>query len=101
MAKKSGALTEEQKSVFEMWLKDKWKTDSACPICTANNWISGDHFVTPILYEPGGGISIGGLSYPQVFIICSNCGHTHYFNAMMIPGLVKPPTVDDQGQNDG
>lgn len=44
----------------------------------------GHQLVTPVLTDPGGGITIGGSTMPQVPLICTNCGYTRYFNYMVL-----------------
>lgn len=40
--------------------------------------------VTPMVFERAGGITIGGRSYPQIMVVCGNCGHTSYFNLIAL-----------------
>ena len=89
-----GSLTPEQQKQIQDWLKENWKGASNCSVCLANSWNIAGHLVTPtILVE--GGMSIGGSYYPQVMSICSNCGHTVYFNAMVM-GIIKAKDKDKE-----
>ncbi len=36
----------------------------------------------------GGGLIVGGPTYPQVMIVCTVCGNTKYFNAVIM-GVVE------------
>jgi len=85
--KQSRELTEEQMEQFQSWLAERWTGTKECPICATNNWTLGSHLVSPTIYRSGGGLVIGGLAYPLAMIICSNCGYTNFFNAVLI-GLV-------------
>lgn len=84
MAKKDDSnLSEEDKAEIQKYLDEKWTGQKACPACNSNNWIIGDEFVTPIILGKGGGFTLGGTAFPQFMLICSACGYTHYFNAMV------------------
>ena len=91
----SGILSAEDKQKVEEWLKAKWKSPAKCPVSKDNNWIIGDHVVTPMNYAASGAI-IGGRVYPQVMLICGTCGHTMLFNAVII-GIFPP----EEGTSDG
>ena len=88
------SLTPEQKKQVHAWLQDKWKGNANCSVCLSNNWNIGGDIVTPTIFVDGG-ISIGGGAYPQVMSICGNCGHTVYFNAMVM-GIVENPKDDKE-----
>ncbi len=47
-----------------------------------------DHLVAPTIYRQGG-LFWGGQAYPTVMIVCRNCGHTVYLNAVVM-GLIQP-----------
>ena len=86
----SGTLTQEQRTKIQEWLKKHWRGQIGCPISGHNSWIIGDHIVAPPI-QIGGGITIGRASYPQIMLICNECGYTIYFNAVKI-GLT--PSVE-------
>lgn len=92
-------LTPKEKEIALAWLNEKWVTDKGCPICTSNQWRIGDALVAPMNSTPGGGVMIGGPTYPQLMLICTNCGHTHYFNAVVM-GLVKSKPKDEPPPGD-
>ena len=80
MAKDS--LTPEQQKQIKSWLLEKWE-DSRCAICRTNDWhIAGDLVSPPLIV--GGGMAIGGTTYPQIMCICRNCGNTVYFNSVVM-----------------
>lgn len=95
MASDKGELTKEQKQQFLDWLKKRWTGDANCFVCRKSQWVTGDHFITPTAQTPGGGLVLGGISYPQVFVNCGNCGHTIYFNAMLI-GLISQDVKEEE-----
>jgi hypothetical protein len=64
------------------WLKEHWVTSKNCPICAQNKWIVAGDLVTPVVLKEGG-FTLGGPTFPQFMLVCGNCGHTHYFNAIV------------------
>lgn len=45
-------------------------------------WIAGQHIGTPIQFINGAIQLMGGVVYPVIAISCSNCGNTHFINAI-------------------
>jgi hypothetical protein len=95
MPDESGKLSTEDKEKVEAWLKKKWRAPVTCPVSQDNNWIIGDHVVTPVNWATKG-LIVGGRVYPQVMLICKTCGHTLLFNAMVME--LFPP---QKGASDG
>lgn len=90
---KSGELTKGEKGKVFDWVTKQSPKGIGCAICAKREWILGDHLVAaPIFHE--GNMVLGGQSYPTVMLICKNCGHTLYLNAVMI-GLVPPKKKQD------
>lgn len=81
-------LTPEQKQKIVDWLKHR-NAPRACSVCGANDWNLAAHLVVPSTWMPDGGISLGGVSYPQAMLLCKNCSHTIYFNAVIMGVLEK------------
>lgn len=78
-------LTPDEKRRFADWLKTHGV--KPCPMCGKRNWAIGDHLVASVPYA-GGELVMAGTLYPQAMLVCGNCGHTAYFNAVVI-GLVR------------
>ncbi len=76
----NGVLTEDERQKIDDWIKKNWHIRN-CPICRHQNWILADHVVMPILYSEYG-ITSSASGYPQIMIICKNCGYTLCFNAI-------------------
>ncbi len=95
-----GKLTDADTRAVKEWFKKRWTKDSRCFFCSENNWAIGEHTVAPINMSPRGGINIGGPQYPQVMLICNNCGNTLYFNAPLI-GIVESRKKAEEGGSDG
>jgi len=74
---------EEKKKKALEELSKKWTGKKECEICGTNNWSVPDDIVMPMAFT-GGGLTIGGPTYPQLQIICSNCGNTKIFNAVIL-----------------
>ncbi len=71
------------KANVQEWLQEKWTGLKTCPISGDNNWTIGDYLVQPMTYSAGG-LTLGGPGYPMVMVICSTCGYTVFFNAVMM-----------------
>ena len=89
------AKTRKPKSVkldvekAEEWLNTHWKGDQICPICGKDDWVIIDEVVEVRAYSEGRTV-IGGSIYPHMAVICSKCGNTLLFNALLA-GLVEQP----------
>jgi hypothetical protein len=73
-----------------------------CTMCGHDDWGIG-HFVTLVVTDVPGQLSLGGRTYPMVSIICTNCGNTNLVNLLVLgfspdewPSL-KMPFTDDNG----
>lgn len=80
-----GLLTPAEKQTIAKWLNEKSR-NYLCPICNTNNWSIGDHLLSSMVFH-GGGLVIGGTSYPQFFLVCQNCAFTRNFMAVPVLGL--------------
>ncbi len=78
-------LSKENKQKIVDWVAQKAaKRPLICSVCHTQSWQLGEHLVAPTLYKHGGGLVVGGVNYPQALLICKNCGHTIYLNAVII-----------------
>lgn len=77
-------LTRDEKQRFADWLNARGI--KPCPMCGKRNWGIGDHLVASVPYA-GGALDMEGTLYPQAMLVCGNCAHTAYFNAVVV-GLV-------------
>ena len=87
MPAKDGKLTEEEQSRAQEWVREKSSGIPACTMCGQRQWALGDHSVHSPIYF-GGGMFLGGPTYPQFMLICQTCGHTVYYNAIL-SGVIK------------
>jgi hypothetical protein len=77
-------MNNDYKQKISNWLDLKWSKDKRnCEICNTNKWSISDDIVAPIIIE-NNGLNLGGKTYPQVMLICSNCGNTKYFNVALM-----------------
>ena len=93
----SGKLNEGDQIRVRDWLLKKAPSGFVCSVCKANDWVIGDHVVAAPTH--GEGLILGGPTYPNVFVVCRNCGHTLYINAVVSGVLSNQPArpqVDDQ-----
>jgi predicted nucleic-acid-binding Zn-ribbon protein len=79
-------LTPEQIEQAKDWLREHW-TRADCPFHGATSWEVGDHLVSTMSYTPGGGITVGGKTYPLIVVTCSHCGYAVFVNAI-VAGIV-------------
>jgi len=89
MPDKDGKLTESEKKKALEWFKAHWPEEYRCPVSGHTDWLLAEHMVVPPRYAPGT-LGAGGISYPQVMVICQGCGLTLYFNATLMGVLEKP-----------
>ena len=88
-------LTDEEKAQVVTWLESRWAGGLACSVCNSRQWSVADHMIAPLLMDGKSTILATGPVYPQVMVICTNCGHTLYFNAPMM-GLVKGKAQEEE-----
>jgi hypothetical protein len=86
----SSELTQEQRLTVQKWFDEKMAGGviGKCGMCGSRSWTLVEHLVAPPTWNSGGGMLIGGISFPMVMITCQNCGNTHFHSAVMI-GLVS------------
>jgi hypothetical protein len=91
--KKNKYFNEEKQKQAVNWLNSKWPaTQRLCEVCGISSWTIAEDLVMPMPFV-GGGLVVGGISYPQVMVICNNCGNTKYFNTVIMG-------VEKKGGND-
>lgn len=85
---KKNYFDEAKKQVAIDWFTKKWPLQNrACEVCSSSNWSLSEDLVTPVALSAGS-LMLGGRSYPQLMLICKNCGNTKYFNAVIM-GIVS------------
>ena len=81
-------LTLDQRKIVEQWFAEKAIVIGQCPVCLNRQFTLLDHLIAPPIFQ-NGSLTIGGSAYPMVMIMCMNCGHTHFHNAVMM-GILPP-----------
>lgn len=71
-------------------LNQRFPNSALCTCCGKSGLGLANHFVTPTIIQPGGGVMLGGMSYPQIMLICTNCGFTRHHNAVVL-GVYNEP----------
>ena len=75
------------------WINQKCP-NLLCETCHQKTWTLAEDLVMPMPFSGNQGLVIGGASYPQLQIICNNCGNTKVFNAVIM-GLVEPAKKEE------
>lgn len=94
MSTEKWKLTPSQIKAAQEWIESRCqKFSSECPLCKNTEWILTEYFVELRIMTPGINV-IGGLpSFPQLQIICANCGCTQLINAI-VSGVYSPPPME-------
>jgi hypothetical protein len=93
MPNADGKLTPAEIETFRLWLNQKQRNHN-CEVCGENNWGLGEHLLHGQIFT-GGGLVVGGTTYPQAFIVCNNCAHIRLFMAVPIGiGAVLPFSIN-------
>jgi hypothetical protein len=97
--KDSHELTAEQIKTVLDWLNAKWGDGSEtrpapkCEMCKVAKWTIAHRLVSPVAIH-GHTLNLGS-AFPQVMVICTNCGNIKYLNALAC-GVVKPDEIQPQ-----
>ncbi len=80
-------------------LTDKWKEENRkCDICCSQTWTIAEDLVMPMPFS-GKNLNLSGPSYPQIMVICTNCGNTEFLNAVILG--IEAPEDKPTERNDG
>jgi len=71
---------EMQKKAIE-WIDQKCTADFKCECCQASQWTLNTEIVVPPVYRKG--MMIGGAVTPSFLLVCTNCGNSKFFNAVV------------------
>lgn len=87
MPDQTGKLSKSEKDKALAWLNERTEAAPTCSVCGTQNWTVADHAVAPALF--GKGLILGGVAYPHIMLVCRHCGHTLFFNAIVMGVLDK------------
>jgi hypothetical protein len=76
-------MSDAQGAEAAAWLERTWTGVRACPVCGNSTWHIGQHFVTPVVVTPEGGVSLGGALYPHMLVTSTPCGYSMFVNAIV------------------
>lgn len=95
-----GKLSPEEFQKVLQWVNTRWKPHVPCEMCGAmHSWSVADLVNSPVNLGAGKNFYLGGPNYPQVQVICANCGNTKFLNAILV-GII-PPENPGQGSKNG
>jgi|GEM_PF-3638881 len=99
MAEDETALSLEKRQKLVDWI-NRHSKNPHCPVCLSANWAVGEHLISGTVFSPRGGLMLGGVSYPQAFVVCQTCSYVRHFMALPI-GLVEQsaPDLDGSGND--
>lgn len=103
MPDKNGVLTQEEREKLLDFFHTRWSGGHDCPICKANDWNLAEYIIHSWIYRPDG-LHTGGPAYPLVHFLCSNCGYTVLFNAVILgilPGAEDAEKKTDEEEKHG
>lgn len=80
------------KERFVSFINEKVPNSGICKECGQKAIVVSDDLVTTPVFQ-NGGIMLGGPTYPQVMLVCTNCGFTRFFNAMVSKVTDGAPSV--------
>jgi hypothetical protein len=81
MPNPEGRLTPDEKKQAVQWVESHQNGDLTCPICKTAKWTIQEHLVSLNVFVPGG-LPTRGPKYPQIQLVCDNCGFTLLVNAV-------------------
>ncbi len=95
MANQDGTLTDAEKQAIIKWMLEHEKQGMPphCAFCRTNKWTVGDHIIDSPVRIPGS-VVLGGTVYSHVMLICSHCGFTMMFNAVVMGILAQEEKAD-------
>lgn len=76
-------LSVENEKKVATWIDTKC-SKMICEGCGTRRWSTTKDVVVPIPLKDNSLLLGGGNSYPQVQVVCMNCGNTKYFNTVVM-----------------
>lgn len=76
-----GALTAAEQQAVIDWLQNHIQGEFRCVVCNSQSWSVQDHLAAPFTARSLGGFGTDAV-YPYAQVMCTNCGNTHFINAI-------------------
>lgn len=86
-----GRLSLKQREQVAAYINGKAPLIGKCPTCGDRRWGLLDHFVHIPIFHNNGSFVVGGPSYPNIGLICQNCGNTQLINAVAAGIIMGDP----------
>lgn len=74
------------KEKFIALVNEKIPNSGVCKECNQKTIAVSDDMVVPPVFV-NGGVAFGGPNYPQIMLVCTNCGNTRFFNAVVVGAM--------------
>jgi hypothetical protein len=73
---------EEQSKKIAVWLLEKWGPARKCTQCEASDWTVSTYPALIQIEKNWGFSAVHRKAYPCVAVMCNNCGHMVFVNAL-------------------
>lgn len=81
----SGEMTPDMYSYVQRLVHQKVPQSGNCSVCGGlGTVVLSQHLVTPVVTSNWGGVQLAAQQYPQAMLMCTNCGHTTYYNYVIL-----------------
>ncbi len=70
-----------------------------CDVCGQSDWAVGQHLLAPPALADGVPLVTTATVYPLLLLLCTHCGHAHFFSALhlgLVAGTPAPVKEDTQ-----
>ncbi len=83
----AGEMSPDWYAYVQRLVNSKVPNAGNCNVCGGVNTVNlSPHLVTPVVTSPHGGVQLAAQQYPQAMLLCGKCGHTTYFNYVVMAG---------------
>lgn len=93
------ALTAEERKKILAFLRER-APDLRCPACGGQKHTLAEHLVSPVIVNPAGGVTLGGVNYPMVLVFCDRCLKASFFAAVPM-GILRTEKKPERDGPDG
>ncbi|MEI7822179.1 MAG: hypothetical protein WCK55_14795 [Verrucomicrobiota bacterium] len=90
-------LNPAQLSTAIKWLDSKTSKNLTCPVCHEKKFTIEENLVEIKPFH-GGNIIAGGTIYPHIMVVCKNCAHSLFFNALLTGAVTQLDLTSNESQ---